>query len=79
VGIGVAGEVEFPPPAAYPDSVLLIEPFTFTINLDAGAVDQDMQRFVAHDALRQNFQPAGSTTECCVVGDFDPNAEEVRD
>ena len=53
MGISVDGNVKFPPPAARPDPMLLVEPFAFAIDLDAGAVDQDMQRFVAHDPLWQ--------------------------
>jgi hypothetical protein len=36
--------------------VLLVEPFAFAVDLDAGAVDQDMQRLVAYDPLGQNSQ-----------------------
>jgi hypothetical protein len=79
MGISVDGQVEFPRLAARPDAVFLIEPFAFAVNLDPGAVDQDMQRFLADDPLWQDLQTAASTAECRVVGDFDPNAEQVRD
>src|SRR4249920_2208710 len=40
---GIHAEVKLAPPPARSDTVLLIEPFAFAINFDAGAVDQEMQ------------------------------------
>ena len=41
--VGIHAEVKLPPPAARPDAVLLIEPFALAVNLEAGAVDEEMQ------------------------------------
>ena len=79
MGISVDGQVELSPPPVRPDAVLLVEPFALAVNLDAGAVDQDMQRLVVNDQLWQDSQTAASTAECRMVGDSDPNAEQVRD
>src|SRR3954465_15577369 len=59
--------------------MLLVEPFTFAVDLDAGAVDEDMQRFIVDDPLWQNGQTAAATTERGVVGNSDLNAEQIRD
>jgi len=39
---------------------LLIEPFALAVNLEASAVDQEMQWLRAIDALRQDRQPAAA-------------------
>jgi hypothetical protein len=44
LGIGVNHDVQFPPVSARPDPVLLIQPLALAIDLEAGAVDQQMQR-----------------------------------
>ena len=57
--------------------MLLIEPLAFGINLDAGAIEQDMKRLVSHDPLWQNGQTAAAPAECRIVGDSDPDAEQA--
>jgi hypothetical protein len=43
VAVGINREMEFPPAPAGSFAVLLFEPFTFTVHLEAGAVDKQMQ------------------------------------
>ena len=48
IRVGIHTKVKFPPPAVRPNTVLLIEPFAFAVDLDTGAVDEDMQWALVH-------------------------------
>ena len=47
--VSIKAEVQLPLPAARPDAMVLIQPFTLAVNLQAGAVDEKMQRLVVVD------------------------------
>jgi hypothetical protein len=74
VRVGVDAGMQLPPATARPAAMLLIQPFAFAVNLQATAVDQEMQRLVVVDPLRQDCQPAATTTQSGMVrdGDIDP-------
>ena len=59
--VGINAEVQLAPAAARPDAVFLIQPFALAINLEASAVDEEMQRLVAVDPFRQDRQAAAAT------------------
>lgn len=63
VGVGIDAEMQFPPSPARANAVLLVEPFTFSVNLDAGAVDEQMQRLVALNPFRQGEAADGGPGE----------------
>ena len=56
-------EMKLPPPPVRPDTVLLIEPFAFSVNLEPRTVDQEMQWLSAFDVFRQYRQTAAATAE----------------
>jgi hypothetical protein len=64
---GIHAEVELVPSPARPNTVFLIEPFSFAICLEAGAVDQEMQWLSAVDVFRQYGQTAASPAECRMI------------
>ena len=41
--VGIYAKMQLAPPPTRPDTVFLIEPFALAINLEASAVDQQMQ------------------------------------
>jgi hypothetical protein len=45
--IGIHAEVKLAPPPVRPDTVFLIEPFAFAVNLETSAVDKKMKWLVA--------------------------------
>lgn len=49
--VSINAKVQLAPPAARPDAMFLIQPFTLAVNLQAGAVDEKMQRLVVVDPL----------------------------
>lgn len=57
---GINSKVQLTLPPARPDAVFLIEPFALAVNLEASAVDQEMQWLRAIDALRQDRQAAAA-------------------
>ena len=61
------------------DTVLLIEPFALAVNLQTGAVEQQMQWPRAVNSLRQNRQTATAAAQCGVIGDGDVDLEHVGD
>ena len=60
---GIDPEVKLAPPSARPDTVFLIEPFAFSVYLEASAVDQEMQWLSAVNVLRQYRQAAASSAD----------------
>ena len=77
--VGINAEVQLAPPPARPDAVFLIEPFALAVNLQAGAVDEKMQWFVAVDPFRQDRQAATATAQSRVIRDGDIDLEHVGD
>jgi hypothetical protein len=69
--ISIDTEMQLAPPAAGPDAVLLIEPLALAINLQPGAIDQQMQRLCAMNSLRQDRQATTAAAQCRVIGDGD--------
>jgi len=59
--VGVHAKVKLPPTPVRPNTVLLIKPFAFAVNLETGTIDQEMQWFSAVNVLRQYCQAAGSS------------------
>ena len=59
--------------------MFLVEPFAFAVNLDASAVDEQMQRLVALDSFRQDRQAAASATEGRMIRNSDLDTEQMRD
>ena len=55
--------------------MFLIEPLALAVNLQAGAVDQEMQWFCVVNLLRQTTAPA----QGCMIGDGDIDREYVGD
>jgi hypothetical protein len=51
------------------NTALLIQPFTFAVNLQAGAIDEEMEGFLATDRLWQNGQTATPAAQRGVIGD----------
>ena len=51
---GIHPKVQLTPPPARPDAVSLVEPFALAVNLETGAVDQEVQRLLAIGALRRD-------------------------
>ena len=52
--IGVNTEMQLAPAPRRPDAAFLIQPFALAVDLQAGAIDQEMQRLVTTDRLWQN-------------------------
>src|ERR1700682_2498358 len=75
--VSINAKVQLAPPAARPDAMFLIQPFALAVNLQAGAVDKKMQRFVAVDPFRQDHQAATATTQSRMIRDGDINREHV--
>ena len=75
MAICVNCEMEFVPVSTGSFAVLLFEPFTFTVNLQASAIDQQMQRFAALNRSLRKCQAIGTAAERCVIRDFDVDAE----
>ena len=67
--VGINAEVQLAPAAARPDTMFLIQPFALAVNLEAGAVDEEMQRLVAIDPVWQDRQAAAATAQGRVIGD----------
>ena len=59
--VSINAEVQLAPAAARPDSMPLIQPLALAIDLEASAVDEEMQRFVAIDPFQQDRQAAAAT------------------
>ena len=51
--------------------MLLIQPLALAIDLEAGAVDQEMQRLAGVDPLRQNRQATAAAAQGRVIRDSD--------
>ena len=57
--------------------MLPIEPFALAVNLQTGAVDQQMQWLRAVNSFRQDRQAATAAAQCGVIGDGDVDLEHV--
>jgi hypothetical protein len=68
-----------PPPAVRPSTVLLIEPFAFAVELQTGAVDEEMQWLRTVDVLRQYRQAADSSAERGMIRTGNGDAEHISD
>jgi hypothetical protein len=77
--VGIDTEMQLAPPAAGPEAVLLIEPFALAVNLQHGAIDQQMQRICAVNSPRQDRQAATAAAQCGVIGDGDVDLEHIDD
>jgi len=75
--VGIHAQMQLPPPAAQPDAVFLTEPFALAVNLEAGAVDEEMQWRVAVDTVRQDRQAAAPAAQGGMIRDRDINPEHV--
>ena len=62
-----------------PDTVLLIEPFAFAVNLETGAVDEEMQWLGAVNALRHYRQATASSAERRMIRYANGDTEHVDD
>jgi hypothetical protein len=51
--------------------MLLTEPFALAVNLQAGAVDQQMRWLCAVNPFRQDGQAATAAAQCRMIGDGD--------
>jgi hypothetical protein len=63
MAIGINCEMEFAPVPTGSFAVLLLEPFTLAIYLEAGAIDQQMQRFIAFNRFLQKREAIRTATE----------------
>src|ERR1700692_1248074 len=70
-------EMKLPPPPVRPDTVLLIEPFAFSVDLEPRTVDQEMQWLSAFDVFRQYRQTAAATAEGGVIWNGDIDLEHI--
>jgi hypothetical protein len=61
--VGIHSEMQLAPSPTRSDTVFLVEPLTFAINLEAGTVDKKTQRLIPFDVLRQYRQTAAATAE----------------
>ena len=77
--VGIHAKVKLPPPAVRPNTVLLIEPFAFAVNLDTGAVDEEMQWLRAVNVLRQYRQATASSAERRMIRNGNGDAEHISD
>jgi hypothetical protein len=59
--------------------MLLDQPLARAVDLQAGAVDEKVQRLVAPDPLRQDRQAAPAAAQRCVVRDSDVDCEHIGD
>ena len=75
----VHAEVKLASPPVRPDTVLLIEPFAFAINLQARAVDQEMQWLSAVNVLWQYCLAAGPTAQRRMIWYGNGDAQHVGD
>ena len=62
-----------------PDTMLLIEPFAFAVDLETGAVDQEMQWLGAVSVLRQCHQATASSAERRMIRYGNGDTEHVDD
>src|ERR1700722_5151880 len=77
--IGIDTEMQLAPAPARADAVFLIEPLALAVNLQAGAVDQQMQWLCGVDSLRQDRQAATAAAQCGMIGNSDVDLEHVGD
>ena len=75
--ISIDTQMQLAPTPSRLDAVFLIEPFALAVNLQASAVDQQMQRLCAVNSLRQDRQAAATAAQCGVIGDGDVDLEHV--
>jgi hypothetical protein len=59
--------------------MFLIEPLALAIDLEASAVDEEMQRLAGVDAVRQNRQATAAAAQRRVVRDSDIDLECIGD
>ncbi len=76
-GLGVEGDVQFPP-GARRSAVLLLLPFAATEQLQSGAVDHEVQRAVGHDMGSWAGQAAAAAAQGSVVGDGEIEPEKPQ-
>src|SRR5689334_22558214 len=79
MSLGIDAEMQLTPPAARPETTLLIQPFALAVDLQAGAVDKKVQRLVAIDPFRQDRQAAAAATQSRMVGDSDVDPKRAGD
>jgi hypothetical protein len=76
---GINSNMELASAPARADAVLLVQPLSFAIDLEAGAVDQQMHRLISPDPLRQNGQAHAPAAEGRVVGHLDRRPQQADD
>jgi uncharacterized Zn-finger protein len=75
----IDSKMQLAPSPARADAVFLIEPFALAVNLQTGAVDQQMQWLCVVNSLQQDRQAATAAAQCGVIGDGDVDLEHVGD
>ncbi len=79
VRASVHAEVGFAPSPVRPNAVLLIGPFAVAVNLEAGAIDQEIQGLIAVNVLWQYCQPVGPSAKCRMIRYGNGDAEHIGD
>ena len=77
--VSIHAKVKLAPPPVRPDTVLLIEPFAFAINLQTGAVEPEMQRLSTVDVLRRYRQATAPSAKRPMIRYGNGDAEHVGD
>src|SRR5208283_2725597 len=79
VRLGVNTEMQFAPASRRADTAFLIQPFALAVNLQAGAIDKEMQWLFATNRLWQDGQIGAPTAQRCVIGDSNIKLEHIGD
>src|SRR5208282_4716419 len=79
VCVGVNPEMQVAPAPRRADTAFLIQPFALAVDLQAGAIDKEMQGLFTTNRLRQDGQIATPTAQRCVIGDCNIELEHIGD
>jgi hypothetical protein len=79
VRISVNPEMQFAPAPRRADSAFLVQPLALTVDIQAGAFNEEMQWLFTTNRLRQDGQTATTAAQRPVIGDSDIELEHSGD
>src|ERR1700736_4953070 len=77
--VSIHAKVKLAPPPVRADTVLLIKPFAFAVNLETRAVDQEMRWLSTVGVLQQYRQAAAPSAKRRMIRYRNGDAEHVGD
>src|SRR5271166_1412863 len=71
--------MQLSPPAARPQAALLVKPFALAVHLQAGAIDEKMERLIASGPFGQDGHAAAATAQRGIIRNGDIDLEHLSD